>query len=125
MPRRSVAVVMTVAATPEELETLFEDAFVMEDPEQLVGLFEDAGVLAAGDSGAIACGRASIRRSAPGLWTRHPGYVPAGRRVLQARDTALVVSAAAIQVARRGQDGSWRVAICLLQTRRQTHREDA
>jgi len=41
-------------------------------------------------------------------------YVSAPRRVLQPRDTALVVSAAAIHVARRERDRTWRVAISLL-----------
>jgi mannose-6-phosphate isomerase-like protein (cupin superfamily) len=36
--------------------------------------------------------------------------------VLQARNTALLVSSAGIHVARRGDDGAWRVAICLLRS---------
>ena len=36
------------ARTPEELETLFEDAFVIRDRTALAGLFEDGAVLSAG-----------------------------------------------------------------------------
>ncbi len=48
------------------------------------------------------------------MWERDRTYLADPRRVLQARDTALVVAARAINVLRRGDDGTWRYAITLL-----------
>jgi hypothetical protein len=96
------------ARTPEELETLFEDAFVIRDRGALLQLFEDGGVLAAGDGRRAACGDREIARIAAAMWDRDRVYVADPRRVLQARDTALVVAERAINVARRATDGSWR-----------------
>jgi Domain of unknown function (DUF4440) len=102
------------ARTPEELETLLEDAFVLRDGAALAPLFEAGAVLAPGDGPRATRGRAAIAREAAALWARDRTYVAAPRRVLQARDTALVVGRWGIHVVRRGRDGAWRYAISLL-----------
>jgi len=101
-------------STPEELETLFEDAFVVRDREALSGLFEDGAVLAARHTDGVARGSEAIARFATATWEREGTYVAVPYRILQARDTALVVARWGINVVRRGSDGSWRYAISLL-----------
>jgi ketosteroid isomerase-like protein len=101
------------ARTPEELETLLEDAFVTRDGEALAGLFGDGAVLAA-SNGRHARGRQEVARFATTIWDDGRTYVADPRRVLQAGDTALVVGERGINVVRRGSDGGWRYAISLL-----------
>jgi ketosteroid isomerase-like protein len=102
------------ARTPEELETLFEDALVIRDREALAQLFEDGAVLVAADGLREARGSQEIARLAVTMRDRDHAYVADPRRVLQARDTALVVAEQGINVVRRGSDGVWRYAIALL-----------
>jgi hypothetical protein len=100
------------ARTPEELEMLFEDAFVIRDGNALAGLFEDGAVL-----GAVrgeARGGEQIGRLAAAMWEREYSYVGDPQRVVQARDTALVVARQGINVVRRRSDGNWLYAISLL-----------
>jgi hypothetical protein len=78
------------ARTPEELETLFEDAFLLRDREALIHLFEDGAVLVACDRVQEARGSEEISRSAAAMWERDCTYLAEPRRILQARDTALV-----------------------------------
>ena len=75
---------------------LLEDAFVLRDSDAVRALFEDDAVIE-GD-----------------LWGGGRTYVADPRRVLQSRDTALVVSHGHTSVARRGSDGAWRYAISVL-----------
>jgi hypothetical protein len=110
------------ACTPEELETLFEDAFVIRDREALAQLFEDGAVLVAGDGLHEARGE-EIARFSTEMWERECTYVADPRRILQARDTALVVADRGINVARRGSDGAWRYAIVLLSLEDTTAKE--
>ncbi len=100
------------ARTPEELETLFEDAFVLGDRQELGALFDDGGVLAV--AGGEARGRVAIARAAGELWVRGETYVGGPRRVVQARDTALIVTRDGVHVVSRRHDGTWRLAISLL-----------
>jgi hypothetical protein len=102
------------ASTPEELETMFEDAFVVRDREALRLLFEDGAVLAAGDRLHEARGSDQIARLAAAIWERERTYLADPRRVLQARDTALVLGERSANVVRRGRDGAWRYAISYL-----------
>jgi hypothetical protein len=104
----------TGASTPEELETLLEDACLLRDEAALAGLFEDGAVLAAGGDAPQARGGETIARLATALWDSERRYVASPQRVLQARTTALVVAERAINVLRRGDDGRWRYAISLL-----------
>lgn len=90
----------------------------------LVGvLFADAAVLMHGEGVEVRGGEA-IGRSLAERWARDRTYVANPRRVLQARDMALVVGDAGIHVLRRGDDGAWRAAISLLDLDTSTNRED-
>ena len=102
------------ARTPEELESLLEDAFVIRDREALVELFEDGAVLVGGHGGSEARGGDEIGRWAREMWAHDRTYLADPRRVLQARDTGLVLTPYGVSVARRGSDGAWRYAIALL-----------
>ncbi len=112
------------ARTPEELEMLFEDAFVIRDREALAQLFEEGAVLVVGDGLQEARGGAEIARIATAIWDRDCTYVADPRRVLQTRDTALVVAGRGINVVRRGSDGAWRYAILLLSLDHATTEEE-
>jgi ketosteroid isomerase-like protein len=100
------------ARTPEELETMLEDAFVLRDREAVAQLFEERAVLAA--AAGEARGREQIGRLAAAIWQRDHSYLAGSERVLQAGDTALVVARRGINVAGRRSDGDWRYAISLL-----------
>ena len=89
------------ARTPEELETLFEDAFVVRDRRRVRALFDEGAVMAP-EGAPEARGGEAIGRAAAELWTAGRTYVAGLSRVLQSRETALVVSPAGIHVARRG-----------------------
>jgi hypothetical protein len=102
------------AQTPEELETLFEDAFVLRDRGALAQLFEAGAVLGAARGAREVRGGEQIARLAAAMWERDYTYLADPHRVLQARDTALVVGGRGINVVRRGGDGGWLYAISLL-----------
>ena len=112
------------ARTPEELDALLEDAFVLRDHELLDALFDDGAVLVAA-GGPEARGGEAIGRALSELGARGWIYVARPRRVLQARGTALVVADAGIHVVRRGGDGAWRAAISLLELDTAIEAEDA
>ncbi len=102
------------ARTPEELESLLEDAFVTRDVDALCEMFEEGAVLVAGAGPREARGGEEIGRLARALLEADRTYVAEPRRVVQARETALVLGDAGINVVRRGGDGGWRYAIALL-----------
>jgi hypothetical protein len=102
------------ARTPEELEALLEDAFVTRDAEALSAMFAEGALLVAGQERDTARSAEEIGRLARALWEADRIYLAEPRRVLQARDTALVVADRAINVVRRGSDGAWRYTIALL-----------
>ena len=110
------------ARTPEELETLFEDAFVIRDRNALSALFEDGAVL--GDGSREARGADAIARAARDMWQRDRTYVADPSRVVQVRDTVLIVAGGGIHVVRRGSDGGWRYVIALLADDDNTTEED-
>ena len=93
---------------------MLEDAFVVRDGRALARLFEDGAVLVTSDGGPEACGAEQIVRLATAMWERERGYLADPRRVLQSRNTALIVAAQSVNVVRRGSDGTWRFAISLL-----------
>ncbi len=107
------AAVSAGARTPEELETLLEDALVLRDGETLATLFETGAVLVAGEE-RPARGGETIARLALATWAGDRTYVADPRQVTQARDLALILADGAINVARRDDDGAWRYAIVLL-----------
>jgi hypothetical protein len=102
------------ARTPEELEALLEDAFVLRDPGAVAPLFEARALLVTGGVAGEARGSHEIARSASTLWSRDFTYVAGPHRVVQARDLALVLATQGTSVVRRGADGAWRYAISLL-----------
>jgi hypothetical protein len=111
------------ARTPEELETLLEDAFVMRDRIELSALFDEGAVLGSRADEREARGGDAISQAVAHLWEGGRSYVGRGCRVLQARGLALVVADAGIHVARRGDDGGWRALITLLDLDGSTTRE--
>jgi hypothetical protein len=110
------------AQTPEELETLFEDAFVIRDRAALAELFEDGAVLV--DGPREARGGDQIARLAGDMWESDRTYLAEPGRVLQARDTGLIVAERGINVVRRGTDRAWRYSIALLSRDGTTTEED-
>jgi hypothetical protein len=101
------------ARTPEELEDLFEDAFMLRDQEALAPLFEEEAVLVSGEDPQETRG-SHITAAITVLWEHDRTYLAGRTRVFQARDTALVVAEGGIAVMRRGTDRTWRYAIALL-----------
>lgn len=102
---------------PEELEDLLEDAFVLRNAKALVQLLEVGAVLATIGSSHEARGRYDIGDVAAHLWTlRH--YVADPRRVLQAGDTTPILCPEAVNVVRRGDEGTWRYTIAFIGTER-------
>lgn len=102
------------ARTPEELETLFEDAFVVRDHAALCELFDEGALLMTDDGRREARGTLEIARMVVAIWESDRTYLADPTRVVQSRDTALVVAAGATNVMRRGGDGAWRYAIAVL-----------
>jgi len=101
------------AGTPEELEALFEDAFVVRDRRAVASLFEDSSVLAYPAAPRMAHGRAAITALVERIWDTDHTYVADPRQVLQAGDTALVIGSHVINVLRQSR-GGWRYAIALV-----------
>ncbi len=97
------------AYTPEDLEELLEDAFVIRDSDAAAALFAETGVLAIGLT-PPARGRSAIAEAAETFWTRN-GIHLAGGEIVQAHDTALVISPAALTVMRRDPQRRWRYEI--------------
>ncbi len=111
------------ARTPEELETLFEDACLTRDLEALAALFDRGAVLVAGERAREARGVQAIADAATAIWRHDQAYLADPRRVLQARDTVLVLARHGTHVLRRGSDGAWRYAISLLALAHTTQEE--
>ena len=101
------------ARTPEDLETLLEDTFVLRDGEAIAELFEDGAVLVA-DSTRDARGGPEIEHLVTEMWQRNRTYLAEPRRIVQAGNTALIMTGGGANVVRRGADGTWRYAIALL-----------
>jgi hypothetical protein len=99
--------------TPEELETLLEDAVLLGDPDAIAGLFQPGGMLVMGGAPQLR-GRGQIREAAATLCLHRPGYLAGPRRVLQVRDVALLIGRDVVNLARRSDDGTWRYDICVL-----------
>ena len=112
------------AHTPEELDALFEDAFVLRDSGALASLFEARALLVAGGVTGEVRGSEEIALLASALWSRDFTYVADPRRVVQTHDIALVLAAQGTSVVRRGADGAWRYAISLLAIDSERRRSD-
>jgi ketosteroid isomerase-like protein len=101
------------ARTPEQLDALLEDAFVLRDRRAVAELFEDEALLVDATAGQ-ARGAGEIASWATQTWKRGVTYAAADPRVLQAGNTALVLTPDGIAVARRHEDSAWRYAISLV-----------
>jgi hypothetical protein len=99
--------------TPEDLETLLEDAFVLRSGEAITELFEDGAVFVA-DGTWEARGGPEIEHLVTEMWQRNRSYLAEPRRIVQAGSTALIMTECGANVVRRGTDGAWRYAIALL-----------
>lgn len=110
------------ARTPEELPALLEDAFVLRDGRAVAALFESAAVLVDAAAGQ-ARGAGAIASWAREAWKRGVTYAAAESRVLQAGDTALVLTPGGIAVARRHDHCAWRYAITLMSVDHPTAKE--
>ena len=95
------------AASPEELETLLEDALLLHDDAAVAALFEDRGVLVAGTG----CVRSRDR--AAEVLLQHD-YVASARLVTVVRDIAVVFGDHTVNVSCRGPDRSWRLAVAIV-----------
>jgi Domain of unknown function (DUF4440) len=102
------------ARTPEDLETLLEDAFVLRSGEAITELFEDGAVLVTDDGTREARGRPEIAHLVTEMSQRNRTYLAEPRRIVQAGNTALIITEHGANVVRRGTDGAWRYAIALL-----------
>jgi hypothetical protein len=102
------------ASSPEELESLMEDAFVLCDHSRLVELFGKGAVLVADVGASEARGRAEIARWTAAMCQRGYRYLADPHRVIQSRDVSLVIAERALNVMHRGRDRRWRFAISLL-----------
>ena len=98
------------ARTPEELETLFEDSLLLRDYQVLTALFESGATLVMGREQPVRGGEA-IARTALATCNGIGAYIADPRRVLLARNCALVIAEQGINVMHRGDDGVWRYAI--------------
>ena len=101
------------ARTPDELDPLLEDAFVLRDRRAVAALFESDALLVEATAGQ-AHGGGEIASWATDMWKRGWTYVAAKPCVLQAGDTALVLTPDGIAVARRHDHCAWRYAIAFL-----------
>lgn len=105
---------MAGARTPEELETMLEDACLLRDRATLADLFEPAAVLRTAGSPRQLCGREQIKDFITRLAENQGSYLADRGTVLQTQDTALIVTGHAINVVRRRRNGTWRYTILFL-----------
>ena len=96
----------------------------MGDADGVFDLFQEGAVLVAGVEPREARGVQPIRRLVEVLLDGNQTYVAETSRVVQARDTALVLGEAGLNVVRRGGDGAWRYAIALLPSQKATPDEE-
>jgi hypothetical protein len=102
------------ARTPEDLETLLEDAFVLRSAVAITELFEDGAVLVTDGGTREARGVPEIAHLVTKMWQCNRTYLAEPRRIVQAGNTALIMTKHGANVVRRGIDGAWRYAIALL-----------
>jgi hypothetical protein len=102
------------ARTPEDLETLLEDAFVLRSGEAMAELFEDGAVVVAYDGSREARGGPEIEHLVREMWQHNRSYLAEPSRIVQAGSMALIMTERGANVVRRGTDGAWRYAIALL-----------
>ena len=94
------------ASSPEELETLLEDAVLLGDQAAVLSLFEVGAVLI---TGSRVTGPEQALAELASL-----GYVAATRTVTGRREVAVIVGDHAVNVSCRGPDGSWRLVATIV-----------
>jgi hypothetical protein len=99
------------ARTPDELDGLLEDAFVLRDERALTRLFDHGALVA--DTAGEARGAAEITRWASRRWDEQLSYVAEPGRIVAAGDLALLLSDTGTAVARCGTGRVWRYVILL------------
>lgn len=102
---------------------LLEDTLVLHDTAALSRLFEEWAVLSFAGSRQLR-GADRVAGFAADNFCGENGYLADPRLVVQAGDTALVVTAHGANVLRRGADGTWRYEILLLQRTTRQERKD-
>jgi len=95
------------AASPEELETLLEDALLLQDDAAVAALFVDSCVLVA-EHGCV-----RERTEAAEFLLRHE-FIAGARSVTVVRDVAVVVGDHTVNVSCRGVDRRWRLVATVL-----------
>lgn len=103
------------ALSPEELETLLEDALVLQDVAEVAALFEDGGVLVDGS------GRVHGRHQVAHVLAQHD-YVASPRSVTLVSNVAIVVGSRTINVSCRVEGGGWRLVAAIVTTTPQSGR---
>lgn len=94
------------ASSPEELETLLEDAVLLGDEAAVLSLFEAGAVLI---TGSRVTGPEQALTELASL-----GYVAAARTVTGRREVAVIVGDHAVNVSCRSPDGSWRLVATIM-----------
>ena len=94
------------ASSPEELETLLEDAVLLGDQAAVLSLFEVGAVLI---TGSRVTGPEQALTELTSL-----GYVAATRTVTGRREVAVIVGDHAVNVSCRSPDGSWRLVAAIM-----------
>jgi len=98
--------------TPEDLELMLEDAFIVGDVAAMTGLFEDQALLVSGRERFEARGRHAIERAITSVWDEQR-YVAETSSCFQVGDVALSGDRLG-KVLRRGPSGVWKVVIAVL-----------
>jgi hypothetical protein len=97
------------ASSPEELESLLEDAVLLGDEAAVLSLFDARAVLITGPR---ITGPETALAELAAL-----GYVAATRTVAERRDLAVIVGDQAANVSYRGPDGGWRLVAVIVRPR--------
>ena len=101
------------AMSPEELETLLEDACLVGDLDALADLFEDDAVLGFPNRSQPVTGRGEITELINDLRAGGVTYLARRPAVVQTGSLALIINGAAVHVVRRSSSG-WRYLISWL-----------
>jgi hypothetical protein len=94
------------ASSPEELETLLEDAVLLGDEVAVAALFDEGAVLVTGP-------RITGPTQALAELARL-GYVATTRTVTVRRDLAIVIGDHTVNISIRAPDGAWRLAAAIV-----------
>ena len=95
------------AVSPEELETLLEDALLLYDARAVAALFEDRGVLV------TKVGAVAARDQAADVLAEYD-FVASMRSVSVLGDIAVVVGDHTVNISHRGIDRRWRLVVAVV-----------